>query len=55
MFFEIITTSGEYVYINLKQVTSVEPVDRAISLADGSKFILKVESYDELIKNLGIV
>ena len=55
MYFEITTVSGEFVYINLQQITAVEPVEHAVCTSDGSKYKMTHESYDELIKNLGIV
>ena len=55
MYFEITTVSGEFVYINLQQVTAVEPVEYAVCTSDGSKYKMTAESYDDLIKNLGIV
>ncbi|WP_155951022.1 hypothetical protein [Pseudobutyrivibrio sp. MD2005] len=55
MFFEITTVSGEFVYINLQQVTAVEPVNHTVCTSDGSKYMMTTESYDELIKNLGII
>ena len=55
MFFEITTTTGEFIYINLQQVTAVEPVEHSVCTSDGSKYKMTTESYDDLIKNLGIV
>ena len=55
MYFEITTVSGEFVYINLQQIAAVEPVDHAVCTSDGSKYKMTPESYDDLIKNLGIV
>lgn len=55
MFFEITTTTGGFIYINLQQVTAVEPVEHSVCTSDGSKYKMTTESYDDLIKNLGIV
>ena len=55
MYFEITTVTGEFVYINMQQITAVEPVEHAVCTSDGSRYKMTPDSYDSLIKNLGIV
>ena len=55
MYFEVHTKNGEFIYLNINQICAIEPVDSAVLTSDGSKYILEHNSYDELVKNLGIV
>ncbi|MBQ6463968.1 MAG: hypothetical protein IJJ59_11660 [Pseudobutyrivibrio sp.] len=55
MYFEITTVTGEFVYINMQQITAVEPVEHAVCTSDGSRYKMTPDSYDSLIKNLGII
>ena len=55
MYFEVHTNNGEFVYINSEQICAIEPVDSAVLTSDGSKYVLEHSSYDDLVKNLGIV
>ena len=55
MYFEITTVTGEFVYINMQQITAVEPVEHPVCTSDGSRYKMTPDSYDSLIKNLGIV
>ena len=55
MFFDVWTADKKYLYLNVNNVTSIEPLERKVYMNDGSQHILSAASYDQFIAHIGLI
>lgn len=55
VFFEVWTSDKKYVYLNVNNVTTIEPLNYKVCLNDGNQYTLTDASYDQFIKHIGLI
>lgn len=55
MFFEVWTADKKYLYLNVNNVTAIEPLECKVHMNDGNQYILSTASYDQFVKCVGLI
>lgn len=55
VFIEVWTLDKKYLYLNINNVTAIEPLRCSVHMNDGNQYNLSAASYDQLIKHVGLV